>query len=55
LFRAALARGWTPADLRDAYELARDFDSKITLREVLSDAVMGALNFPPPQDRQSLS
>jgi hypothetical protein len=55
LFRAALARGWTPADLRDAYKLARDFNSKITLREVLADAVDGALNFPPPCDGQSLS
>jgi hypothetical protein len=55
LFQAALARGWTPADLRDAYKLARDFDSNITLREVLADAVEGKLNFPPPQDLQSLS
>jgi len=55
LFRAALARGWTPADLPDAYKLARDFNSKITLREVLADAVEGKLIFPPPCDGQSLS
>jgi hypothetical protein len=55
LFCAALCRGWTPADLRDAYKLARDFDEKITLREVLADAVMGALNFPPPTDGQGRS